>query len=112
MAATAQGKLMIDMFTKPGEYADIAGMKVEEFTHLLGTDANEPFLKFLEGINGNNEGFITMAGRLDELGVKGARAVQVLTTLASNTDNIRKEQDLANKALGQEAIAKAPPPGR
>jgi len=99
MAATAQGKLMIDMFTKPGEYAEIAGMKVQEFTKLLETDANEAFLKFLEGINGNNEGFSKMAVKLSNLGVDGARAVQVLTTLASNTGNIRKEQLLANKAM-------------
>ncbi len=99
MAATAQGKLMIDMFTKPAKYAEVAGLKLNEFTSLLKKDANEAFLSFLDGINGNEQGFLEMAKSLDELGVNGSRAVQVLTTLASNTENIRKEQVLANKAM-------------
>lgn len=99
MSATAQGKLMIDMFTAPAKYAAIAKMELKDFSALLEKDANEAFLKFLEGINGNNQGFMQMASTLDNLGVDGSRAVQVLTTLAANTGNIRKEQELANKAM-------------
>lgn len=99
MAATAQGKVMIDMFTDHAKYAEIAKMSTEDFYTLLKTDANEAFLKVLEGLNGNNEGLTVMAGKLDELGVDGARAVQVLSTLASNTELVRKEQDIANDAM-------------
>jgi hypothetical protein len=99
MAATAHGKVMIDMFKDSAKYAEIAKMETSDFAHLLETDANEAFLKVLEGLNGNNEGMSVMAKKLDGLGIDGARAVQVLSVLASNTDMVRKEQALANKAM-------------
>ncbi len=99
MAATAHGKVMIDMFTDHAKYAEIAKMSSNDFFTLLKTDANEAFLKVLEGLNGNNEGLTVLATKLDGLGIDGARAVQVLSVLASNTELVRKEQDLANKAM-------------
>ena len=99
MSATAHGKVMIDMFKDHGKYAEIAKMGSEEFLQLLKTDANEAFLKFLEGLNGNNEGMTVMSKKLDDLGVDGARAVQVLSALASNTAIVRREQDIANDAM-------------
>lgn len=101
MAATAVGKVIVDMFTDTAKYAKIAKMNVAEFSQLLKTDANEAFLKLLDGLNGNNEGFSVMATKLDALGLDGNRAVQVLSALAANTDKIRKEQELANKAMDE-----------
>lgn len=101
MAATAQGKIMVDMFKDQAKYAAIAKMSTAEFSALLKTDANEAFLKLLEGLNGNNEGFSVMAGKLDELGVDGARAVQVLSVLSANTKMVREQQALANKAMNE-----------
>ena len=101
MAATAQGKVMVDMFKDSAKYATIARMSAADFALLLNTDANEAFLKVLEGLNGNNEGMSVMALRLDSLGIDGARAVQVLAALASNTDIVRKQQVLANKAMNE-----------
>lgn len=99
MAATAQGKLMVDMFKDQAKYAAIAKMSTEEFTRLLETDANEAFLTLLEGLNGNNEGFSVMAQKLDGMGIDGARAVQVLSVLSANTKMVREQQDLANDAM-------------
>jgi len=87
------------MFLDTAEYAKIAGMSVEDFNALLQKDSNEAFLKFLEGLNGNNEGLSVMAGKLDGLGLDGARAVQVLASLAGNTKLVREQQDLANTSL-------------
>ncbi len=75
-------------------YAKIAGVEVNEFNDLLQTDANEAFLVFLKGLEGNSEGLITMSHKLDELGIDGARSVQVLAALASNTDLVRKHQTI------------------
>jgi TP901 family phage tail tape measure protein len=99
MAATAQGKLMVDMFKDQAKYAAIAKMSTEDFSNLLKTDANEAFLKLLEGLNGNNEGFSVMAEKLDGMGVDGARAVQVLSVLSANTKMVREQQALANDAM-------------
>jgi len=101
MAATAVGKVIVDMFTDTAKYAEIAEMNVSDFSNLLKKDANEAFLTLLEGLNGNNEGFSVMAQKLDQLGLDGNRAVQVLSALASNTDKIREEQTLANEAMDQ-----------
>jgi len=99
MAATAQSKVVVDMFTDPAKYAKIAKMEVGDFSKLLKTDANEAFIKFLEGLNGNNEGLSTMAAKLDGLGIDGARAIQALAVLSSNTKMLREQQDLANDAM-------------
>lgn len=99
MSATAINQVIIKMFEDTATYAEIAGMGVDEFKNLLNKDANEAFLKLLEGLNGNNEGLSVMAAKLDALGVDGARATQVLASLASSTDKIRDRQSLANKSL-------------
>ncbi|NQU54152.1 MAG: phage tail tape measure protein, partial [Bacteroidetes bacterium] len=99
MAATVHGKVMVDMFKDQAKYATIAQMSTKDFTTLLETDANEAFLKLLEGLNGNNEGFSVMAKKLDDLGIDGARAVQVLSVLSANTKMVREQQALANKAM-------------
>ena len=99
MAATAQGKLMVDMFKDQAKYAAIAKMSTEDFSTLLRTDANEAFLKLLEGLNGNNDGFSVMAEKLDGMGIDGARAVQVLAVLSANTKMVREQQALANDAM-------------
>lgn len=101
MAATAQSKVTIDMFTDPGKYAKIAGMEISDFSDLLNTDANEAFIKFLAGLNGNNEGLSVMAVKLDELGIDGARATQALAALSSNTEMLRKQQVISNKAMNE-----------
>ncbi len=99
MAATAQGKVLINMFKDHATYAKIAHMESGKFFELLNTDANEAFIKVLEGLNGNNEGLTVLAQKLDGLGLDGARATQVLAALASNTEMVRKQQALANKAM-------------
>lgn len=100
-AATAQGKVMVDMFKDHAKYAEIARMSANSFYELLQTDANEAFLTVLEGLNGNNDGLSLMAKKLDQLGVDGDRATQVLAALASNTELVRNEQALANKAMDE-----------
>jgi TP901 family phage tail tape measure protein len=99
MSSTAINKVLVDMFKDSGKYARIAGMNLTDFTNLLNTDSNEAFLKLLEGLNGNNEGLGIMAEKLDSLDVDGARAVQVLASLAGNTQMIREQQKLANEEM-------------
>jgi TP901 family phage tail tape measure protein len=99
MSTTALNKVILNMFTDTSTYAEIAKMDLEEFTNLLNTDANEAFLKVLKGLNGNNDGLTIMGGKLQDLGLDGSRAVQVLAALAGNIDMITDAQDLANTAL-------------
>lgn len=101
VSSTALSKLFVDMFSDAGNYAKIAGMSVEEFTQLLNTNANEAFIRFLDGLNGNNDGLAVMSKRLDELDVDGSRAVGVLATLSKNTDILRQQQQLSNEEFAK-----------
>lgn len=101
ISATTLNKIIVNMFKDVSTYSKLAGLSTKEFSDLLRNDANEALLKVLEGLNGNNEGLSEMAGKLDGLGLDGARSVQVLAALASNVDLVRTQQDLANKSLEQ-----------
>ena len=95
-SATATSQAIIGMFKDTDTYAGIAGMAVTDFRKLLETDANEAFLRFLQGLNGNNAGLEELSRKFDGLGIDGSRAISVLATLASQTEKIREKQTLAN----------------
>lgn len=97
VAGTVFNQVIGGMFKDTGMYAELAGMKVDDFSRLLSENANEAFIKVLEGAKGSNEGFATLAKNLDGLGLDGARATAVLGVLASNTDKLREKQALSNK---------------
>ena len=103
-SATAVSQAIIGMFSDTPTYAKIAGKSIEEFTEILNKDANEAFILFLEGLNGNNDGLSAMSERFDGLGIDGSRAITVLGALAGNTGTLREQQTLANKAF-QEGIS-------
>ncbi|AEV34144.1 phage tail tape measure protein, TP901 family [Owenweeksia hongkongensis DSM 17368] len=98
-AATATSKALVNMFDDTETYARIAGMGIQDFTELMNTDANAAFIKFLEGLNGNNEGMAVMVEKLNELDIDGARAVSVLSSLAANTEKLKVRQAQANQAM-------------
>jgi hypothetical protein len=99
VSGTTMSKIIVDMYKNADEYAQIAGVSTMEFSELLKTDANEALLIFLEGLNGNNEGFEQMTKKMEGLKLEGARSVAVLSSLAANTDNVRAKQEIANKAI-------------
>jgi len=101
LSATAVNKIMVDMFRDYADYAEVAKMKSQDFFKLLQSDANAAFIKLLEGLKGNNEGFATMVKKFDAIDVDGARATQALSALASNLDRLKINQVLANKALSE-----------
>lgn len=93
--------LIPKMFSDTATFARIAQMEVGEFTEILGTDANEALIRVLEGLKGNNEGMTEMIAKMGEMGLEGARAKNILTVMANNTDKLRKEQVLANEAFDE-----------
>lgn len=99
VSGTTYANIIPDMFRNTGTYARVAGMDLKAFTELLNNDANEAFIRVLEGIKGNNNGMAEMTKRLDDLGVDGARSVSVLGALANNTQLLREQQDLSNQSF-------------
>jgi TP901 family phage tail tape measure protein len=99
VSATAMNKVWMDLFDDPSTYAKIAGMSIKDFNNLLQTDSNEAMIRFLEGLNGNNEGLSVMVEKLKDIDVGGARGAQALSALAGSTDKLREKQQLANQSL-------------
>lgn len=97
VSSTVFAAVVPDMFKDTSKYAAIAGMKVGDFGKLLKKDANEAFIRFLQGLNGNNGGLAEMANKLDGLGLEGKRSISVLGVLAANTEMLRQQQQLANQ---------------
>ena len=89
------------MFKDTATYAGIAGMKLNQFTDLLNTDANEAFIKVLQGAKGSGEGFAELAKNLQGLGLDGARSTAVLGVLANNIDKLREKQAYSNKEFAK-----------
>jgi TP901 family phage tail tape measure protein len=101
MSATAINQTIVGMFKDTSTYAKVAGISVSKFSSLLEKDANEAFITLLEGLNGNNEGLGVLTKKFDELGINGARGIQVLSALSSNTQKLREQQKLANTAFAE-----------
>lgn len=98
-SSTVYAQMMAKMFKNTAAYANIAGMGVSEFSRLMNTDANEAFIRVLEGLKGNNEGMEALVRNLGDMQLNGVRATTILGTLANNTDKLREQQNLANKSF-------------
>ena len=98
--ATALQNILTALFRKPADMAAVAGLKVQEFTRLLRTDANAALLAFVEGLK-HTGGMDRIAPILDQLKLNGSGATQVLTALAANLDNLRATQQQATAAFAE-----------
>ena len=97
MSATAMQTLLVNMFRDPARFARIAGFEVKAFTDLLNTDANEAVIQFLESLHSKG-GFEQLAPLFADMQMQGKRAIQVISTLAGHTDQLREAQELAGEA--------------
>lgn len=99
VSSTVYSQVMTGMWKRTGEYARVAKMDVESFTSLLREDANEAFIRVMEGLRGDNAEMEALVANMGDLGVDGTRAVTVLGTLSNNTEILRAQQRLANEAF-------------
>lgn len=98
-AATAVGQTITGMYKRTEDFARVAHMSFGEFKELLEKDANEAFIRVLEGMNRGGEGMTTVVKALDSLNLQGQRASTVLGSLAKHSDELRNQQLLANQAF-------------
>ena len=96
MASTAFGNMLTKMQTDTEKFAKIAGKDVKEFTDLIKNDANQAILTLADNLRKQDPQ--TMMKMLDDMGLDGARAVGVLSTLADKIDDVRDRQRIANDA--------------
>ena len=98
MASTALQSLILKIYQEPAKYAKLAGMDVQEFVNLVNTDVNEALRQCL-GTLGKMGGMEQMSPILKEMKLSGAEAAGVISALAGNIDQVRREQENANQAF-------------
>lgn len=98
MSATALQRFIMSIMSEPAKFAKIAGMEVKQFTELLKTDANQAITTVLRKLN-EKGGFQQLLPIFKDMGLDGARAVGVLSSLAGSIDQVEEAQKIANKAM-------------
>lgn len=93
-SSTVFSQLITKMFQEPMKFAKLAGVEVSTFTTMLKTDANGALLEFLQAMS-NRGGFDQLAPMFSQMGLEGTRAVGVLSSVASNLDQVREAQATA-----------------
>ncbi|MDD6149340.1 MAG: phage tail tape measure protein [Bacteroides sp.] len=98
-ASTAIGQTIMAMFKRTETFAQIAGVPLKEFSEILKTDVNEALLKVLEGMQRGEGGLASVTAAMEEMHLNGQRAATVLGSLSKHTDELRSQQEIANKAF-------------
>ena len=98
MSATAVSKLIMDAYKESDKFAKALNLKAEQFKKVMAEDANAGFIMILERFKeiGNMD---ALAPVFKDMGENGARASQVMATLANNIDMVKWEQEEAQKAF-------------
>lgn len=99
VSTTALSKLFLEMAKNSDVFAKYAAMDASGFRELLNSDANEAFLRVLDGVKNNSDGLTNLADTLGDLGQDGGRVIGVLGSLANNTEKLRQQQELSNQAF-------------
>lgn len=92
--ATALQNTLTALYRHPARLAKAAGIDIKEFTHLLNTDANAAFLRFIQALK-QSGGIATIAPMLEQMKLSGSGVTQMLTALAASTDKINTAQQQA-----------------
>lgn len=98
LSATALQRIMGEMIKKQQEYANIAGLTLEEYQKLINTDFNAALKKVLMGFNGAG-GMQSLVPIFSEIGLDGQRATQAISALTNAMDELNIAQETANKAM-------------
>lgn len=99
VAGTSISQVITGMFKRTDAFAAAAKMSVSEFKKLMVDDMNEAIIRLAEGMGKDGAGMSGIVAALDSLKLDGTRATGVLTALAQNTDKLRQQQDISNRAF-------------
>lgn len=99
VAGTSMSQVITGMFKRTDAFAAAAKMSVSEFKKLMVDDMNEAIIRLAEGMGKDGAGMSGIVAALDSLKLDGTRATGVLTALAQNTDKLRQQQEISNRAF-------------
>lgn len=98
MSATALQKFIMTLMGEPAKFAKIAGLEVKAFNKLIKEDTNTAIKEVLSALS-QKGGFQQLIPIFKEMGLDGARAVGVLSALATNIEKVNVAQEISNKAF-------------
>ena len=98
MSATALSQLIMNLFKEPSKIAKATGMDLDELNKALKRSTNEGLLMLLQQLKklGNMD---VLAPVFKNMGENGARASQVLATLAGNIEMVEWQQEQATQSF-------------
>ena len=98
MSATALSQLIMNLFKEPSKIAKATGMDLDELNKALKRSTNEGLLMLLQQLKklGNMD---VLAPVFKNMGENGARASQVLATLAGNVEMVKWQQEQATQSF-------------
>ena len=99
MAATAFGQLLVKMTTDLETFANITGMKVEQYKKLVTEDINGAVLAVAKSLKGRD--MEEMGKIFDDMHLNGQRAIGVLATLGQKVDDVKERQKIATEAFSE-----------
>lgn len=100
MSATALQNFIMKVMGDPAKFAKLAGIEVEHFSDLLKNDANMAIKSVLKSLS-EKGGFQQLIPIFQEMGLDGARAVGVLSSLATNISKVEEAQRISNEAFAE-----------
>ena len=98
MSATALSQLIMNLFKEPSKIAKATGMDLDDLNKALKRSTNEGLLMLLQKLKelGNMD---VLAPVFKNMGENGARASQVLATLAGNVEMVKWQQEQATQSF-------------
>lgn len=98
MSATALSQLIMNLFKEPSKIAKATGMDLNELNKALKRSTNEGLLMLMQQLKklGNMD---VLAPVFKNMGENGARASQVLATLAGNIEMVKWQQEQATQSF-------------
>lgn len=97
-SSTAVGQLITKIYQGPEKIAKAAGLDVKKFADMVKTDMNGALIMLFEHLN-KFGGMNNLAKVFDNMGTDGARATPVLTALSGHIEELKSQQEEANKAF-------------
>jgi TP901 family phage tail tape measure protein len=98
-SSTALNKIFVQMGRDAASFAEVAGVTEDVFREKLQKSALDALMLVLDGVNETADGMESLASILGDINMDGGRVVGVLGTLAKNTEEVRRQQLIANKAF-------------
>lgn len=98
-SSTAIQKLIITIASDIPKAAKIAGQSTAEFDKLFKLDPTEALLKYSQGLVKNKSSFSEITASLRDAGEEGARTIETITKIGTNTDKLRGRIDLGKESI-------------